>query len=70
MYKYYGYTNINAILVIVVLRVLYTCILVEPVSMLLVLAGLSEIAEIIVGEAIVKLIVVVLIIVMVIKKLI
>ena len=65
-----GCTNINAIQVLEVLRVLYTCILVEPVSMLIVLAGLSEIAEIIVKEAIVKLIVVVLMIVIVIIKLI
>ena len=52
--------------------VFYTCILVELVSitLLIVLGGLLEIAEIIVGEAIVKLIVVVLMIVIVIIKLI
>ena len=53
-------TNINAILVVVVWLVLYTCISVELVSitLLMVLGEPSEIAEIIVGEAIVKLIVV------------
>ena len=62
----------NAILVEIVLHVLYTCIFVGLVSInfFIVLGGLSEIAEIIVGEAIVKLIVVVLMIVMVKMKLI
>ena len=67
-----GCTYINAILVLVVLCVLYTCILVELVSitLLIVLGGLSEIAEIIIGETIEKLIVVVSMIVIVIIKLI
>ena len=54
----------------VVLCVLYTCILVELVSLLIVFAGLSDIAEIILGEAKVKLIVLALMIVIVILKLI
>ena len=46
----------NAILVEVVLHVLYTCILVElvPITLLIVLGGLSEITDIKVGEAIVN----------------
>ena len=61
----------NAILVEVVLHVLYTCIFVGLVSItfFIVLGGLSEIAEIIVGETIEKLIRVLLMIVIVIIKL-
>ena len=60
----------NAILVEVVLHVLYTCIFVGWVSItfFIVLGALSEIAEIIVGETIEKLIVVVLMIVIVMIK--
>ena len=69
---YFVQIFVVAILVEVVLHVLYTCIFVGLVSItfFIVLGGLSEIAEIIVGETIEKLIVVVLMIVIVIIKLI